>query len=223
MSEYTPPIIGTGVQTRSMERISEGRLILPVIGRKLLPYDVAKLQAVEDYDANRNDRLTVEEASVLLQRLHDQFGVSVELYPAFDKGLFLTYVMNGGSLLDNGRGSFSVGSAGVVNYNDVRTVLGSNARRFFRAYASVIRFIVADFLQNYDSTNDKHRRIHSAILRNAVERGLSHNPDLAFDAADACDCLTVGEVEIIKRSRDVVTSNTRPTSKRGTTMTVEEL
>jgi len=128
------------------------------------------------------------EAGNKLHAIHVLFGIDKEPEArifAFDQAMWLEHFLNGASMMQPGRGSLQVGEMSF-DIASVRSVLGEDVRRFFRAYADDIAACAHMVLQSADPYDPASVEQCAQIRQVALERGLQKYPHLAFDAADAC-------------------------------------
>jgi len=126
---------------------------------------------------------------------------------AFDKALFFEHTVNGASLLQPGRGVLSVGDS-EFELAIVKTALGVDQRRFFRAFADEISAVNREVLDAYDPHDPVAAERHGQVMQVAVERGLQKYPYLAHDSSDAGLSLSVEERIALMQSKRVVLEST---------------
>jgi len=147
------------------------------------------------FGATRADRMDAAEAGRLLHRIHEVFEIDTEeenVIAAFDKALFFEHAVNGASLLQPGRGALSVGES-VFELSVVKTILGTDQRRFFRAFADEVIEVNREVLASYDAYDPATVEKHGQLMQVAVERGLQKYPHLAHDSSDAALRISVEE------------------------------
>jgi len=154
-------------------------------------YDVVRGRgAARNFEVSREDRLSADQAGEMLHRLHVVFGVDREnpdLLDAFDRGLFFCHTVNSGSTVTPGRGDFSIpGVTQKFTYAAVRDVLGTDMRRFFRAYADEITTVNREVLKKYDPYDVVSAEKWGWLQQVAFDRGMQRHPHLSHDSADAC-------------------------------------
>jgi len=160
------------------------------------------------FAASMERQLSAVEAGNMLHAIHGMYGLAAEnegVLWAFDRALWFCHTLNGGSVMNAGRATFSVpGRTHEFKYFDVCQFLGNDVRRFFRAFADDIRRVNVEVLRNYDVADFERREMHAALLRVAHDRNLSRHPDLAHDSADACTGLTKEEMLSLSVSKTSV-------------------
>jgi len=165
-----------------------GRGPVPVDRRKYR-YDVRRGKTLPalPFSASKSDRMDAEDAGDLLDRIHAAFGINRETedrIQAFNNALFLEHTLNGASLLQPGRGILKAGGV-QFDVQIVKSVLGVDQRRFFRAYADDIAELNKKVLQEFDPMDPESAEIYGQMSQIAVERGLVKFPHLIHDSADA--------------------------------------
>lgn len=171
-------------------------------------YDVTRARAMPKlaFGASRADRMDAGDAGALLDRIHQMCGIDREtedVIAAFDKALFFEHTINGASLLQPGRGVLRVGSS-EFETQGIKQVLGTDQRRFFRAFADDIALVNREVLAAYDAHDPISVEMHGQVMQVAVERGLQKYPYLAHDASDAGVRLSVEERNALMVSKRVV-------------------
>jgi len=184
-----------------------GRGPVPVDARKF-HYDRVRGRTMPAlmFGATRADRLDAEDAGQLMHALHVMFGIDREtedVLIAFDKALFFEHTINGASLLQEGRGTLSVGTSSF-ELKLVKAKLGEKQRRFFRAYADEIAEVNAEVIRDFDPYDPESAEKYGQLLAVAVERGLQKHPHLAHDSADAGLRLSVEERVALLNSKRLV-------------------
>jgi len=175
-------------------------------------YDVtrARVGAAYTFGASRADRMDAIEAGDLLHRLHQVFAIEAEpenRIAGFDKALFWEHTINGASLLQPGRGVLSVGES-RFDLAVVKSMLGPEQRRFFRAFADDIADVNRQVLAEYDPYDPESIEKHGQLMQVAVERGLQKYPYLAHDSSDAGVRLSIEERMALMASKRVVLGST---------------
>lgn len=184
-----------------------GRGAVPVDPRKF-KYDRIRggVMPALAFGATRADRMDAAEAGQMLDALHVMFGIDREeenVLTAFDRALFFEHSVNGASLLQEGRGYLTVGNASF-ELKMVKTKLGKDQRRFFRAYADEIADVNASIIKDYDAYDPESAEKVGQIMAVAVERGLQKYPHLIHDSADAGLRLSVEERLALNASKRLV-------------------
>lgn len=162
------------------------------------------------FSASKADRMDAVEAGAVLDRIHILFGIdreSEDVLVAFDKALFFEHTINGASLLQPGRGKLTVGNSSF-ELSMVKSLLGAEQRRFFRAFADDIADVNREVLASYDAYDPVAVEKHGQLLQVAVERGLQKYPHLAHDSSDAGVRLSVEERVAVMASKRLVLQNT---------------
>jgi len=139
------------------------------------------------FSASKSDRMDASDAGDLLHRLHAAFGIERETEDrilAFNNALFLEHTLNGASLLQPGRGTLKAGGM-QFDIQIVKSVLGVDQRRFFRAYADDIAEVNRSVLHDFDPMDPESVEVFGQMSQIAVERGLVKFPHLIHDSADA--------------------------------------
>jgi len=139
------------------------------------------------FSASKSDRMDTEDAGDLLNRIHVAFGIDRETEDriiAFNNALFLEHTLNGASLLQPGRGTLK---AGGMHFDTqiVKSILGVDQRRFFRAYADDVAEVNRMVLREFDPMDPESAEVYGQMSQIAVERGLIKFPHLIHDSADA--------------------------------------
>jgi len=175
-------------------------------------YDLTRARTMPKlgFGASRADRLDAVDAGALLDRIHQMVGIDREtedIIVAFDKALFYEHTINGASLLQPGRGVIRVGESSF-ELQGVKALLGTEQRRFFRAFADDIGTVNREVLAAYDAHDPETVEMHGQIMQVAVERGLQKYPYLAHDSSDAGVRLSVEERVALMVSKRVVLEST---------------
>ncbi|GAB0147163.1 hypothetical protein EsHS_00007541, partial [Epichloe bromicola] len=168
--------------------------------------NVARASTYVDFGASRMDRLDPSRAKMLLDDIHSKYGVSTlspEQMWAFDKAFFFSHTLNGASVLQPNEGVFNVGKRSYA-MGLALSVLGTDARRFFRTYADEIRDVNRQILGEVDHKDYAKSDKYNQLIQVARARGMEAYPDLAHDSADACSWLTLEQSRVIARSKDRV-------------------
>ena len=162
------------------------------------------------FGASKADRLDAGLAGDMLDRIHTIVGIEAEpenVLAAFDRALFFEHTINGASLLQPGRGVLYVGES-EFDLGPIKSVLGAEQRRFFRAFADDIAANNRFVLDAYDPYNPVACERYGQIMQVAVERGLQKYPYLAHDSSDAGLRLSVEERMALINSKRVVLEST---------------
>jgi hypothetical protein len=188
-----------------------GKGPIRVDGRKYR-YDVARGKSVAPlpFGASKADRMDASEAGNLLHDIHVMYGIDkVEeaRLVAFDNALFFEHTINGASLLQPGRGQLTV--AGMqFDIQPLKTKLGVEQRRFFRAYADDIAANNKFVLDSYDVYDPESVEKCGYLHQLAAVRGLQKYPHLVHDSSDAGSSLSYDERSAIANSKRVVLEST---------------
>lgn len=190
-----------------------------VVGRGPVPVDTRKFRydrtradtlPALGFSASKADRMDAAEAGAMLQRIHEMYGIdrdSEDVIAAFDKALFFEHTINGASLLQPGRGKLFVADT-AFELQLVKTLMGADQRRFFRAFADDIADVNREVLASYDAYDAVAAEKYGQLLQVAVERGLQKYPHLAHDSSDAGVRLSVEErVAVMASKRSVLASS----------------
>lgn len=204
------PVAGVVRNAPSQGRVV-GRGPVPVDARKFR-YDRTRASALPalGFSASKADRMDAADAGAMLDRLHQMYGIdreSEDIIAAFDKALFFEHSINGASLLQPGRGKLFVGDA-TFELQLAKTLMGTEQRRFFRAFADEIADVNREVLASYDAYDPISSEKYGQLLQVAVERGLQKYPHLAHDSSDAGVRLSVEERVAVMASKRVVLSST---------------
>lgn len=162
------------------------------------------------FSASKADRLDATEAGDRLDLIHRRFGIDREpeaRIVAFDSALWLEHTLNGASLMRPGRGSIVADNV-AFDIGPIRDILGVDNRRFFRAFADDIAANNLEVLNSLDPYNPQSVELVAQIKQVALERGLQKYPHLAFDAADACNSISMEERVALMASKKHVLKNT---------------
>jgi len=175
------------------------------VDRRKFRYDVRRGKTLPalPFSASKSDRMDAEDAGDLLDRIHTAFGINRETedrIQAFNNALFLEHTLNGASLLQPGRGTLKAGGM-HFDIQIVKSVLGVDQRRFFRAYADDIAELNKKVLQEFDPMDPESAEIFGQMSQIAVERGLVKFPHLIHDSADAGVTLSFDERNALVASK----------------------
>lgn len=161
------------------------------------------------YSVTRDDRMSPGDAQAKMNQILQNYGLLQEdegVCYTFMCALFACHIFNGGSVLQPARSRIKVKDT-EFDYADVLRTLGEDVRRFFRAYADPIREEARRILDTYDPNDPVSYEQVSWIRGIAANRGLQRYPDLAFDAADACNNLGLAELAALNASKRMVLSS----------------
>jgi hypothetical protein len=100
--------------------------------------------------------------------------------------------VNSGSVLQPGRSRLYV-KGEQFQFDEVVRLLGTNIRRFFRAFADDVREVNKEVLEEYTPFDPEKKERHDWLVEVANDRGLARFPDLAHDSADKCLGLSAAE------------------------------
>jgi len=218
-------VVETGVGSKAgVYRQDKAAAVLK--GKKPVPYDKRKF----NYDVTRgkseniqvevskDDRMSAVEAGAMLNHIHELMGIDREVegvLRAFDKALFFSHTVNGGSVLSPGRSSFGIpGVTREFSYGDIRDILGNDQRRFFRAFADEIAEMNKEVLRDYDPMDVVAVEQYAWLMQVAYARGLQRYPYLAHDSADACKSVSPAERAALNQSKTMVISSVSNTADR---------
>lgn len=181
-----------------------GRGPAAVDGRKF-KFDLvrAKTQAALPFSVSKVDRMDAEKAGEMLLRILATFGVDREdesrIYGLMN-ALFFQHTLNGGSILQPGRGVLRVDGV-EFDMAVVGTVLGIEARRFYRAYADEIAEVNERVIETCDPMDPISMEMYGQLMQVAHERGLQKYPKFAHDSADACIHMSLEERRAVMASK----------------------
>jgi len=207
---------GSAGLVREMESVTSGfgRGPIEPDARKF-KYDLYRARGTKvAFSVTRDDRMSAEEAGAMLHSIHEKLGidkVDEPLIYAFDRALFFAHTVNSGSVLQPGRARLYVegmqGDPTQFDYNNVLSMLGTNVRRFFRAFADDVTEVNKAVLAAYDPYDSVAAEQHGWLIQVATERGLQRYPYLAHDSADACiNINTTERLALITSKRQVLSS-----------------
>jgi len=155
---------------------------------------------------SKDDRMSAVEAGDMLQSILKVYGfdrAAEHEIEGFVHAMFFMHTVNSGSTLQPGRATMTVGGV-AIDYIQIVRKLGTDIRRFFRAYANEIRDVNLEVLASYDPYDPVSAEYHGWLMQVATERGLQRYPALAHDSADACTDLTPGERGAVAASKRFV-------------------
>jgi len=179
-------------------------------------YDVAaELAKSPIISVTREDRMPVSEAKKKLDLIHKRMRldsvVDRSIVTAFDSALWFCHTLNSASVQVPGRSTFEVpGYTHKFKYGEVMAILGTDARRFFRAYADDITETNKRVLNSLDPADPISVENWSWLIEVATDRGIYKYPYLAHDSADACMYLSNTERIAVLSSRDYVIDRDKP-------------
>lgn len=168
------------------------------------------------FKVTRDDRMPVEDACDKLEQVRSKCGIvrgqhEETVVAAFDTALWFCHTVNSASRLNPGRSTFSVpGCTEDFSYLDVLQILGSDARRFFRAFADDIADVNRRVLSEYDPYDVESTERWSWLMDVAVRRNMTKYPYLAHDSAEACIHLTLPERAALAASKADVLAKAEP-------------
>jgi len=159
------------------------------VDKRKFRFDVlrGKASPALSFSASKADRMDAQDAGDLMHRIHKAFAIDTETENrilAFNNALFLEHALNGASLLQPGRGTLKAGPM-QFDIQVVKSILGTDQRRFFRAYADDVTEVVRGVLREFDPMDPESAEVYGQLSQIAVERGLTKFPYLIHDSADA--------------------------------------
>jgi len=168
-------------------------------------YDVLRAVGSKpvSFSVSKEDRMDAVQAGEMLHRLHVELGIDKaeeNRIHAFNQALFFQHTINGASVLQKGQGSLVV-DGHSFDLAGILRVLGSNARRFFRAFADDIAEVNRAVLAGISSYDPESLDKYGQLMQVATERGLHKYPYLAHDSADACLTLSLEERRAVIASK----------------------
>jgi hypothetical protein len=180
------------------------------------PYDLVTATRVPlAVYATDNSKMAIEEASLKLRMLLEHAGLGAETEErkhGFFNSMLIANAINSSSVLSPDRAVMRVHGCRVAfsYYSDVVLPLGSDVRRFFRAYAEDQVRLLRELHDRRATFTEEEYEMWNSIERVAMERGLERAPWLVGDAADACgsDVLTISERRMLKSAKAIVLGNT---------------
>jgi len=184
-----------------------GRGPVPVDERKF-KYDVMRARGMPavPFAVSKVDRMDADEAGDMLHRIHVIFGIETEdetRIDAFTNALFLQHTLNGGSILQPGRGVIRV--EGVeFDIQIINKLLGPDARRFYRAYADEIAEANDRLIHTHDPMDPVSSEMFGQLMQVAHERNLQKYPKFSHDSSDACIHMTIEERNAVRVSKRLV-------------------
>lgn len=203
-----PPALAPGiVRGETSSARGWGRGPIAVDTRKFR-YDVnrARMKPALPFGATKVDRMDANDAGDALEHIHEMYGVHTEdeaRIAAFDDALWFEHTVNGASMLQPGRGYLKVDGVSF-DIGHIKTYLGEDQRRFFRAYADDIAECNMRVLKSYDPYDPVSAEMVGQIKQVALERGLQKYPHLAHDSSDACVSISMEERSALIASKRLV-------------------
>lgn len=181
-----------------------GRGPAAIDGRKF-KFDLirAKTQPALPFSVSKVDRLDADRAGELLMRIMTAFQIQHEdetrMY-AFMNALFFQHTLNGGSILQPDRGVLRVDGV-EFDMAVIKTILGIDSRRFYRAYADEIAEVNQRVIDECDPLDPVSMEMYGQLIQVAHERGLQKYPKNAHDSSDACIHMTLEERRAVLASK----------------------
>lgn len=185
---------------------------------RLFPFDVVKATGANvKYGAGQEgvmDAVTAGRTmSKILETCLGKNAPDGDQY-ALVRSLFLTQALNGSSVLQPGGVFLHVAGRPRISYEHVKKILGADARKFYRAYASTIVKTVKHVLSNYDRKDPDSVATLNAILRIAGEKGLLQYPEYISDVAEYCGAPPAVHTALRMAKQDVLSSTPNAVIKR---------
>jgi len=147
------------------------------------------------WTATKADRMSPEEAGRKLADIMRMFKIErldPDICLAFFNALIFCMAVNSSSVLTPDRADFTVAGE-KFKFLEVVRYLGSDLRRFFRAYADDTVVILRSVLEHPDQLDAEIRDKRDLIMSVAQDRGLVRYPHLIGDNAEACNALAATE------------------------------
>lgn len=197
--------------TQGPASVGWGRGPAAIDGRKFR-FDVmrAKTQTPLAFSASKLDRMDAAKAGDKMQQIFQVFGADLEDEPriyALMNAIFLAHTLNGASVLQASRGFLQVDGV-EFDQTVVNTVLGVEARRFYRAYADEIAEVNQGIIDNVDPMDPVSMELYGQLVQVAQERGLQKYPKFCHDSADACLHMSIEERRAVMNSKRLVLLST---------------
>jgi len=137
---------------------------------------------------------------------------------AFVKSMLVCMAANSASQLVPGRSKFHVDGSYFDFFKDVMTVLGEDARRFFRAYADMTKGFLIDLQREYregplSQEPEDIARYEEVMLKwdyiilVAEDRGLTRIPYMVHDSAECCSQKTSVERVHLAKCKETMFAN----------------
>jgi len=180
---------------------------------RLVGYDRVGARSVRpiSWEVSKNDRMSPMQAGSEMRKLYALYGIVGEtpaVMEAFHDAIYFAHTLNGASVLQPGRATFSL-DGNTMDFAKAVEYLGENQRRFFRAYADEVKDCNLRILAAAYDSSDRVAVEKAALLRQvAAAKGLSRHPELAHDTADACLHLPDGQVAALVSSKAAVFGST---------------
>lgn len=176
-------------------------------GRKF-KFDIrhARVQEPIPFSVSKLDRLDAEVAGQKLQQILAKFGIQNEdeaRILAFMNALFFAHTLNGGSILQPGRGVLRIDGV-EFDMATINVILGIETRRFYRAFADEIADANQFIIDNCDPMDPVSMEAYGQLMQVAQERGLQKYPRFAHDSADACIHMSIEERRAVIASKRMV-------------------
>jgi hypothetical protein len=185
-----------------------GRGPVPVDPRKYR-YDRTRALGMQPvgFAVTKADRLDAQEAGDVLHKIHVSLGIDREdesRIAAFDAALWWEHTINGASVLQESRGTLSVGGMEFDISSVLKMIGETKLRRFFRAYADDILEVNREVIRGYSPYDFVAAEKYGQLMQVAAARGLHKYPELAFDAADACTEISLEARRALQTSKSIV-------------------
>jgi len=185
----------------------------PIADPRLVKHDrlTARAAGQVSWEVSKDDRMSAEAAGAMMQKLIERYRMVGETpgnLEAFHNAIYFAHTLNGSSVLQPGRATFSI--AGFdMDYKHAVDLLGNDLRRFYRAYADEVRACNKRILAEASNGSDIVAQEKAALLRQvAAKKNLSRYPELAHDTADACWNLSDSELAALMASKAAIFSTT---------------
>lgn len=165
-----------------------------------------------------DNRMSDADAGNLTLAILSRCGLSTEddsVMVAFIKAMCLCMAINSSSVLVPGRSKLYVNGSEFDFFADVMSVLGNDARRYFRAYADITRGYLKDLIRDYQqgpasedaAAMDAYEHVsdmYEAVKFVAEKRGLTRVMDLIHDSAEFCSGKTAVERMYLSQSKETI-------------------
>lgn len=184
-----------------------------LLSTRQLPYDYAAAihEGEVSFTVTSNRVMSATEASQRLRGLMHHCGVNGQadsVMMAFHKAILLAHAKNSSSIIQPARANIYIKGGSVINfYTDVLHFLGDDSRRFFRAYADMVRQVLREIRNAYEAGDMRWAEDIRDLDWIAEDRGLSRHKDLVAGSADACTQLTRQEAVAIRQSKATIFAN----------------
>lgn len=177
--------------------------------KDLLPFDISMAQRDPvPFGADSNRKMSRMEGRAALKRLLELRGLGTEVESvqwAFVQAMLLAHAKNSASIRVPDRAWFYVGAGesrtNFNYYHDVVSVLGADARRFFRTYADFTLYMLKGLFKQRGSSDPQIVADLADLDWVAADRGLTRAPYLVHDSADACSHLSPYERTLLSQSK----------------------